>query len=303
MPDLKNVKEYIRALEHITHFFRTLLDEEKRVTPAPDTEEERLSELTDLRLMTRSEIWPDAIDIDLIGGEETVEEKQERAVNIITDFIGEDLNGKRFLDYGCGEGYVARNAVDFGASYAIGYDIQPRPSWDSLPSIHAQFALTTNLTDNEFDIILLNDVLDHCADPLQTLLHAKISKKIDGRIHVRCHPWTSRHGTHLYKKVNKAYLQLVFTEAEQIGMGLLGEKVFKPLDPVAAYKKMFADLELTIIRESYITQPVEAFFTTRPAIVRRIKENWKNSLDPELAAGTKYPHEIMEVQFADFVLI
>ncbi len=302
MPDLKNLKEYIRAMEHVTHFLRQLLDEEKRITPPPATEIERLSEFTDLRLMTKSDIWPDAIDPELIGGD-SAEDKANRAEGILRDFVKIDLTGKRFLDYGCGDGFVAAAAAaNHGTALSVGYD-PVATGWESHPPMPHKLTLTTHLADNEFDVVLLHDVLDHASDPLELLQQAKLSKKLDGKIFVRCHPWASRHGTHLYRKLNKAYLQLVFTESELIAMGYKGEKVIRPLDPVSQYRRLFAEMDLQIVEESTISQPVDAFFTTRPAVVRRIKDNWKGSLDPELASGSKYPHEIMQIQFADFVLV
>lgn len=300
MPDLKNVKQYIRALEHLTFFLRSLLEEENRVTPPPATDAERLSEFTDLRFLTKSEIWPEAIYSDMLG-EETVEEKHGRATSILRDFMKVKLEGKRFLDFGCGEGYVAYKAAELGASYSLGYDIMPSHAWENLKA--ERFALTSKLEEGDFDYILLNDVLDHCEEPVEALKKVKAAKNLEGKVYLRCHPWTSRHGTHLYKNLNKAYLQLVFSEVELLGMGLLGARVAKPLDPINSYKQWFAESGFSVIRESVITQPVESFFTTRPAISRRIKSNWRNSPDPELAAGTKYPHDIMEIQFADFVLI
>jgi 2-polyprenyl-3-methyl-5-hydroxy-6-metoxy-1,4-benzoquinol methylase len=301
MPELKNVKEYIRALEHITSFMRSILDEEKRVTAAPATDDEKLSELTDLRMMTKSNIWPDAISADLIGGEED-KDRIDRADGILVDFIKMDLTDKRFLDFGCGDGWVAQRAYEHGAAFSIGYDTEDH-NWSKHTPVNARFGLTTNLTDNEFDVILLNDVLDHADDPVEVLKKVLIAKKTDAKVFVRCHPFPSRHATHLYRKINKAYLHLVFSHQELIAMGLKGEKTAKLLDPIASYKRWFEMAGLSVVEESTIKQDVDAFFTTRPAIVRRIKENWTTSSDPELAAGTKFPHEAMEIQFADFVLV
>jgi 2-polyprenyl-3-methyl-5-hydroxy-6-metoxy-1,4-benzoquinol methylase len=312
MANLKNIKEYIRALEHITHFLKQLVEEETKITEAPVGEIDRLTEFTDLRMMVKSDIWPDAIEPSLISAEDNEEDQINRADSIIQEYMKVDLSGKKFLDYGCGSGYVAHQAKNYGVALAIGYDPNPSPhhhKWLKMeapkgtPSPHFTSGFTPYRNyHGEFDIILLYDVLDHAEDPLSVLQHVAKLKAKDGKVFVRCHPWTSRHGTHLYRKANKAYLQLVFSQEELIKMGLKGEYTNKILDPIFNYRKWFSEAGLKIVSESTINQDVDIYFTTRPSILRRIKENWKYSSDLNLASGAKFAHEVMAIQFADFVL-
>jgi hypothetical protein len=150
----------------------------------------------------------------------------------------------------------------------------------------------------------VNDVLDHTKNPLEELkkIHS-IKTPQTGKVLLRIHPWTSRHGTHLYKKLNKAYLHLVFSEEELYSMGLEDNYTIKLIDPVSAYKKMFKEVGFSVLKEDITTQPIEMFFTHTEEILRRIKSRWKNSTIPELAAGTIFPREILEIQFIDYVLI
>lgn len=277
MSNLKNVKEYIRALEHMLTYFRSILDEEKRVTPAPASPDEKLAELTDLRMLSKSNIWPEAIDPTLLAGENE-EDKLNRAEGIIIEYMGLDLKDKRLLAYRADE-YIVRQAKERNAMVFTDYVV------------------------GDFDAVLFYDVLDHHADPVTILKMAAKQKKPEAKVFVRCHPWASRTGTHLYRKLNKAYLHLVFTNHELIGMGLKGQDVTKLLNPLKTYKEWFAEAGLKIEKESTINQDVDSFFTTRPAVVRRIKENWWGSTDPDLASGKKFPHEVMQIQFADFVLV
>lgn len=305
MANLKNVREYIRALEHVTGFLRQLLEEEKRVIPPPPTDNERVAELTDLRMMTRSNIWPMAVEPELICEEGDEKDKFLRAYGIIREFMRVDLNFKKFLDFGCGEGHVPYAAVgSFNAKYGVGYDIEPQ-GWEHF-EYQENFLLTRNIQavfeHSPYDVVLLNDVIDHCDDPVDLLKTVKRAKTPEGTVHVRCHPWTSRHGTHLYHQLNRAYLHLVFTPEELIGMGLKEMKTLKLLDPLNDYKRFFREAGLNVIKESAITQPIETFFITRPPLLRRIKDNWKASTDAELKSGKKFPHEQMELQFIDFVL-
>lgn len=300
--DHKTIKEYIRAMEHMTGFMRSLLEEELKTPPKPTDEREKLSEITTLRLLAKSEKWPLAVPEDLICGD-SEDHKLARAAGLVNDFIRTDLSNKKLLDFGCGEGhvpYVAANLV--GVKMAVGYDINDQ-NWN-------QFENTVNLkfsTDFEeikrngpYDVILINDVIDHAEENI--LIKANKVKAPNGRIYLRCHPWTSRHGTHLYKQLNRAYLHLVFSTDELFGMGLKETTAKKILDPLPEYKKMIEEAGLKISEEDVVTHPVELFFTHEPAVLRRIKEQWKVSKNKALALGTEFPRNVLEIQFVDFIL-
>jgi 2-polyprenyl-3-methyl-5-hydroxy-6-metoxy-1,4-benzoquinol methylase len=303
--DQKTIKEYIRALEHITGFMRTLLEEELKAPPAPYSDRDRISEITDLRLLAKSDQWPQAVPDDLICGDDE-DNKLNRAAGIVHEFIRADMTDKRFLDFGCGEGhvpFVAANLV--GVKLAVGYDPVAQ-DWNHFDHV-SNMKLTSHFEevkkDAPYDVILLNDVLDHCSNPKALLEQVKEVKSQTGRIFVRCHPWTSRHGTHLYKQLNKAYLHLVFNKEELYAMGLKDTHTYQLLDPMPAYRSLFKDAGFTVVQEEVITHPVELFFTHKPAILRRIKEKWAKSENNALATGVEFPREIMEIQFADFVLV
>lgn len=299
----KNIKEYIRALDHISNFLKTLLDEENRAIPEP---KDMLSELTELRMLSKSDVWPEAVPIELICGE-SEKEKELRAEGIIEEFIKEDFSEKSFLDFGCGEGhvpFVVSNKKEI--KNCVGYDIKKQENWSLFES--KKLLLTNNWDEvkkmSPFDLILINDVLDHTKNPQEELKKIQsIKRNQTGKVLVRIHPWTSRHGTHLYKKLNKAYLHLVFSEEELYSMGLEGEKTLKIIDPINSYKKMIKETGFTILKEEITTQPIEMFFTHTPEILRRIKSKWKNSEIAEYALGTIFPREIIEIQFIDFILI
>lgn len=277
---MNQIEKYLQDLKKITNFFESLLEEKKSAT----THEEKIAEFTDLRFIAKSNLYPDAINPNLIGN--TDEDKIDRAVGVINDFMQIDLTGKKFLDFGCGNGYITSEASR-SASIAVGYDIKNQ-EWEK----HIQtnnFQLTTKLPENDFDVILLYDVLDHSDNPVSILKTIKSLRNLNTKIFVRCHPWTSRHATHLYRKLNKAYLHLVFSHKELVSMGLIGDKILEIIDPINTYKKWFNEAGLDIVNESTITQEIDSFFITRPIINKRIKEK-----------GVKF--EDMHIQFADFIL-
>lgn len=294
---MKNVQEYIKALEHLTQFLKEILAQENIIVPAPTTDDEKIQEITDLRFLARSNLWPDAIDPALISDPTNEKEKLLRAEGVIHDFMKIDLTDKTFLEIGCGEGHTTFLSSSMTKT-SVGYDAKDQ-NWDHFEKRDNLF-FTTNEIPGTFEVILLNDVLDHTENPLALLELAK--KHSCGEIYVRCHPWTSRHGTHLFRQLNKAYLQLVFTKQELFNLGLFEEKVSVLLDPIETYKEWFAETGLKIVREEKITQDVELFFTQNPVVLRRIKEKFVDSSNSEIAMGKKFPRDIIQVQFADFVL-
>jgi len=299
----KNIKEYIRALDHISSFLKTLLDEENRIVPEP---KDALSELTELRMLSKSELWPEAVPSGLICGE-AEEEKTSRAHGIIEEFIRDGLKEKSFLDFGCGEGHVPFVAASSKETLkSVGFDIKKNDSWESMKA--KKLTLTSDWSEVEklspFDIILVNDVLDHTRNPQEELKRIqKVKRSETGKVILRVHPWTSRHGTHLYKKLNKAYIHLVFSEEELLSMGLENMRTLKITEPMSAYKRMIKEAGFSILKEEVTTQPIEIFFTHTPEILRRIKSKWKNSEVPEYASGAMFPREALEIQFIDFTLI
>lgn len=297
MADQRTIKEYIRALEHTIGFLRTLLEEEKTLPSAPTEERTLISELTELRMLAKSDSWPLAVPEDMICGEDE-DHKNARAAGIIHDFMRIDLSGKKLLDFGCGEGHVPYIAASLiGTKLALGYDLINQ-NWDRFSKTPALVYTTQwqQVKDaGPYDVILLNDVLDHSDNPkdiLEKLREVKMAET--GKVFVRCHPWSSRHGTHAYKQLNRAYLHLVFTEDEMATLGVTEMKATKLLDPVTTYHRLIKEAGFTILKEDIITHPVELFFTHKPAILRRIREKWNNG---------EFPRAAMEVQFVDYVLV
>ena len=303
--DKKTIKEYIRALEHITSYLRNLLDEELRAPEAPVDQYSSLVEFTDLRMLAKSDSWPTAVPADLICDEKE-DEKLNRAAGILNNLITEDLKDKKFLDYGCGEGHVAFIAGSvIPTKISVGFDIEAHPwNFEKFDKITLTSNFEQVLQLAPFDVILLNDVFDHSKNPIKLLEYAKkLKTPMTGKVFMRCHPFTSRHGTHLYKELNKAYLHLVFTEEELQVLGLKGEFTMFSYDPLKTYREHIQAAGFTILKEEIVTHHIEMFFTHRPQVLRRIKERMKKNKDAPLIDGDPFPREILEIQFVDYVLV
>lgn len=95
--------------------------------------------------------------------------KKERKKRL--DAIQSKLKIKKgkFLDFGCGEGYVLKEAHDFGFE-PYGIDIA-----DNLSEVNKSFNFTkgsifdANYPDNHFSAIFLDQVLEHLVNPLEIL--------------------------------------------------------------------------------------------------------------------------------------
>lgn len=275
--------EYIKSCERMITFFKKILDDHS-IAPEPTTETEKLAELTNLRMLARSDAWPEAVPPDLICADN---EKGTQARGILREFITTSIQNKRFLDFGCGEGYITKSAKkDFGALFSVGYDIKQNSLWDETAIFSNDFKKIKEHAP--YDVIMAFDVLDHAKNPIEALKQMKlVREQIYGRIFVRFHPWTSRHGSHLYKDLNKAYLHLIFDDKELASLGLMNQETNKSINPLEEYRIWIKEAGLTVLEEKPIIQPIEIFFTKNPILARRIKN---------------YNNEIMELQFVDYIL-
>lgn len=234
--------------------------------------------------------WPEAVPPFLAKREPSTEDQINRAKAVLDMMLYGDLQGTHFLDFGCGDGWIAHQALARGVIKSVGYDIAESPVWKSLPGV----AFTTALPKSElFDIIMLYDVLDHCADPVEVMAQVKSLLRKDGCVYVRCHPWTSKHATHLFKQgVNKAYLHLFLKWhelAELVGTPLFTREERRPLE---AYHWWFNQFEVR--KEKEVREPVSEFFHV-PAFKELLAgEQGLTDVDAFL--------KLMEVQFVDFLL-
>lgn len=253
----------------------------------PVRQASKFKESDEFRLMkslVHSDDWPEAVFSLQIADETSESDKAERAEGI-ADILLPPFSGKKFLDFGCGEGHVAKY-VSGEASVSVGYDIvraeTSKLSWENKKE---KLLLTTDfekvVSEGPYDIVMIYDVLDHSsADPSEVLAKAKSVLAEDGKIYLRCHPWTGRHGGHAYRKINKAFVHLVFGEDELEEMGVNLERNRKILFPIGTYNKAIEEAGLARESEPEVdTQEVESFFEENPLVKSRILsafglDNW-----------------------------
>jgi SAM-dependent methyltransferase len=193
-----------------------------------------------------SEEWPKAIDDQLL--EPT--NKIQRAHSILSLMVGPHIlnQTESLLDFGCGTGETVKVAPEYGIKKAIGYDVRPAEG------------VTTSFREvrskGPYDVVIVNDVLDHLVDETAHEAVSKISSVIgpESRVFIRCHPYCSRTGTHLpLHGINKAYAHFFFPELKGIHTNFI-------LNPVHNYRAVFANNQLEIEHELLCHQEVEGFF-------------------------------------------
>lgn len=240
-----------------------------------------------------SEEWPEAIPHFLICSD-LEEDKNERAEGIL-DYIGQDLTDKNILDFGCGEGHLAFNAAKI-CNKSIGYDIKQSGilNWEEQQSTNS--VLTTNfnkvIENGPYDLVIIYDVLDHTTNPTEVLVQVRSICHSKTKIFLRCHSWMSRHGSHLYKKINKAWINLFFTEEELNSIGLKQtEFIQKYYYPLKTQSEWIEKSGLKKISEDIICCQIEQFFKQQDLISR---------IDPEF--NGVLPEWQMSQVFNDYML-
>jgi len=266
----------------------------------------------EFKSLLKSDQWPTAVDPLLICDTTSDQDKQDRAEGILGLIMETHLENLKFLDFGCGEGHVIMKSLEQKPQFSIGYDIQKFDKWNELPK-NEKAILTTNWGEVEknrpYNVVLIYDVLDHMMNPEEEIItKLKEIKNLlapDAKIYVRCHPWCSRHGTHLYHKINKAYIHLVFEDHELEEMGYIGFPTRKIIHPATTYENWFKLANLQPINKgaNIFRKQVDAFFIHRKKIAQKIKSRWKESHMGHLASEANMPIRQIEQEFVDYTLI
>jgi SAM-dependent methyltransferase len=248
--------------------------------------------LEEIRKLLETEEWPYAVEPHLLCV--TNEDKQKRADSIMDLLIGERMKNKRFLDFGCGEGHTIPAALTRECSLAIGYDVDASKYQFDQNHFAENFDLVK--CNAPFDIILMHDVLDHISlvDPIEALRQASGLLSGEGRIYIRNHPWSSRHGSHLYTNKNKAFIHLILDDIELMRcLGLQSEPNIKVVNPLETYRHWFKESGLFVKNEFVSKTSVEDFFVNYQSILDRLCRVWQN---------VDVLQSYMEIDFVDYVL-
>lgn len=249
--------------------------------------------IRDVRNMLEGNEWPEAVPEELICKNDD-EKSRARAAGILDLLVAEHLKSKRFLDYGCGQGHVIPQALEREASFAFGYDVNLKDLKFSAERFTSNFEEVKK--NAPYDIILIHDVLDHITvvNPIEALLQAKSVLSNNGRVYVRNHPWSSRHGGHLYMQKNKGFLHLVCDSVELMRMnGLQCEHNIQVVTPLETYRYWFQEAGFKVISEIPIRDKVEDFFLKPGLINERLRSRFEK---PDLMGNH------LEISFVEYTL-
>jgi 2-polyprenyl-3-methyl-5-hydroxy-6-metoxy-1,4-benzoquinol methylase len=230
-------------------------------------EQER--QINEIKNLMNENAWPVAVESELICDNE--EKINIRSNQIIDFFISENLKDKKFLDFGCGEGHIVKLAIEKGAKFSLGFDIDIKNFKFNKNDVTDDFELVKK--NAPYDVVLINDVLDHIKkiDPIEALKNIANILSDEGRIYLKTHPWSSRHGGHLYTQKNNAFLHLIMNESEIMRcFGIETEHNIKVLNSIETYRNWIQKTGLEIKSEIITTSEVEDFFIENSVIKDRI---------------------------------
>jgi len=313
MPNVKKISDALDKIIKALFEFKDALNEDVKTelvevphTQIVETKEEKQiimpadDNFESLKKALESEKWPEAVNPNLICDPNNEQDKLERGRGIVELMIEPDLKDLKVLDFGCGEGHVAFVATEYEPTFVVGYDNKENNKWSAYEQ--KENLLFTNdfekvLEKGPYDVVVIFDVLDHCKyeDPISLLKKARDVLAENGQIYMRCHPFVSKHGTHLYHQLNKAYAHLVFTkeELEQLvpNQNFVEESIGVKF-PLATYDKFIKEAQLETVHRREITSNVDNFFKIPKIAERIISQNGFES----------FPEFQMSLDFVDYVL-
>jgi len=304
----EQIKELMAKLKHGGHLEPTQLEQIVEIlnidlSPALNVDDPIFRELINL---LQSPNWPPAVDPSLICDKDSEQDKEDRAEGILDLIIDIHLEGLKFLDFGCGEGHVVNRSRLQKPKLSVAYDIENLDKWKTWEQTNNVIYTTDwNIVKNSgpYNIVLMYDVIDHIIMPKKDLIsqlkNVKDLLAPNGKVYVRNHPWCSRHGTHLYHKLNKAFAHIIFTKKEIEHMKLSQEEVREIKHPMFEYEEIFKAAGFKITNGPHIIKDkIDPFFTSTPVISQRIKSQYTTSF--EIARKEIIPP--LEIQFVDYIL-
>lgn len=217
-----------------------------------------------------SKSWPQAVEPALICDPNNETEKIERSKGIIEVYLDDSIKDKKILDFGCGEGHLISSSAEFGPKMVVGYDVNQNKTWAGFNLNDSQKLTTTweeVVANAPYDYVIAFDVLDHLENetPINCLKKIKSVMNTNSKLYVRFHPYTSRHATHLYQGLNKAFVHLFMTEDEikQQYPDLKPTKCEKITRPLATYEKYIQEAGFKVLNRREVTENVEDFFANQ----------------------------------------
>jgi 2-polyprenyl-3-methyl-5-hydroxy-6-metoxy-1,4-benzoquinol methylase len=213
-----------------------------------------------------------------------------RARGIIENVFEKKIKGLDFLDFGCGSGLVSQQAINYDTKSSVGYDIVGSDSWSTFS--HLVTDQWNQVSNKKFDVILICDVVDHSEQPMGEILQMASSVlRQNGHIYLRCHPWSSKHGTHVYKQLNRSFVHIMLNERESNILGLRHLPTWKLINPRETYVEIIQKSNLNIEYEHIVEEGVDDCFLREP-FLSKFKIHW----------GERSIRENIRIHYIDYIL-
>jgi len=155
-------------------------------------------------------------------------ENGERTIEFYKEFVPSEeiFKDKTVLDVGCGAGGKSLYYVTLGATKVVGIDIVPyyKEQSDELVSklgidgfeFRCEDAASLSFPDDTFDTVIMNDAMEHVAEPEKVLEELKRVLKPGGRIFVNFPPYGHPYGAHLSDAIGIPWVQSFYSEKAMI---------------------------------------------------------------------------------------
>lgn len=149
----------------------------------------------------------------------------------------EMFQGKRVCDVGCGAGGKSLYYASRGAAHVTGLDVVASygPQAEALAeqlglgdrfTFLCRDAADTGLPAGSFDTIVMNDAMEHVADPAGVLRECARLLRPGGRLFVNFPPYYHPYGAHLSDRIAMPWVHLFFSERTLIAVY---ERLCQPL--------------------------------------------------------------------------
>jgi SAM-dependent methyltransferase len=289
----EEIRRYLAVIDRATKRIEELLGSSDETVVSSEVSKPKRA--VDVGAMIKAKTWPLAVSEHIASRQPTQRDKENRASGALSYMVNRSMEGIRFLDYGCGDGYIAAAAAQRGVASSTGYDITENQAWGDITS--AEFVTNPERLPNDYyDMIFVYDVVDHSLDAVGMMQHVYALLKPGGVCYVRCHPWTSRHASHLYKfGLNRAYAHLFLTYDELVELGATPMFTRAEKDPLTAYNWFFSPF--SVEKEHIIRKDVDPFFLAPTMTDLLFKEQEVKPKDQKAFL------ERLSLEFVDYVLV
>ena len=158
-------------------------------------------------------------------------EKGEATIAFYLDYASAAaiFEGKSVLDVGCGAAGKSLYYAALGAKRVVGIDVVERYREEAVGlaerkglSDKFEFALAdasaTGFKDGEFDAVILNDAVEHVADPGATLRECLRVLAPGGKVYLNFPPYYHPYGAHLSDAIAVPWVHAFFSEKTMIAV-------------------------------------------------------------------------------------